>query len=426
MAAQAEGPGAPRGSRGDPDLEPLSRPRSCTWPLPRPEPPPGLPGPPPDRPGPPGPRKGGARRNAWGSQSYADLISQAIASSPDHRLTLAQIYDWMVRSVPYFKDKGDTNSSAGWKNSIRHNLSLHSKFVKVHNEATGKSSWWTLNPEAGKGGKAPRRRAASMDNSSRRARGKKKAAAAAAGGPDEADVWTVFRPRSGSNTSTASARPSPGAAEPDGADDEPPCAPVSEELELMDGLNLTSPAARDVLVGPADPVLPQTEPPPPPGSPPSGRRAGEPDAQARLPHDLDLDLELENLECDMDSIISDLLGGGEGLDFSFDPEAPRAPGRTPPRPPLGVQLAQGGPRGRGGGRRRTPGDPARFWGRGWDLFLFFGAGKHYSVPPPEGRAEETRPGSESRRGSLPAAPGLSLPPGRTSRGGGVESRGLPP
>jgi hypothetical protein len=50
--------------------------------------------------------------------SYADLITKAIDSSPDKRLTLAQIYDWMVKSVPYFKDKGDSNSSAGWKVSV--------------------------------------------------------------------------------------------------------------------------------------------------------------------------------------------------------------------------------------------------------------------------------------------------------------------
>uniref|UniRef100_A0ACB8FRJ1 Uncharacterized protein n=1 Tax=Sphaerodactylus townsendi TaxID=933632 RepID=A0ACB8FRJ1_9SAUR len=56
-----------------------------------------------------------SRRNAWGNLSYADLITKAIESSPEKRLTLSQIYDWMVRYVPYFKDKGDSNSSAGWK-----------------------------------------------------------------------------------------------------------------------------------------------------------------------------------------------------------------------------------------------------------------------------------------------------------------------
>lgn len=65
------------------------------------------------------PRKCSSRRNAWGNLSYADLITRAIESSPDKRLTLSQIYEWMVRCVPYFKDKGDSNSSAGWKRMCR-------------------------------------------------------------------------------------------------------------------------------------------------------------------------------------------------------------------------------------------------------------------------------------------------------------------
>lgn len=60
-------------------------------------------------------KKSTSRRNAWGNLSYADLITQAIGSSPEKRLTLSQIYDWMVGNVGYFKDKGDSNSSAGWK-----------------------------------------------------------------------------------------------------------------------------------------------------------------------------------------------------------------------------------------------------------------------------------------------------------------------
>uniref|UniRef100_A0A4W6C8X7 Forkhead box O1 a n=1 Tax=Lates calcarifer TaxID=8187 RepID=A0A4W6C8X7_LATCA len=175
-----------------------------------------------------------SRRNAWGNMSYADLITKAIESSPENRLTLSQIYDWMVKSVPYFKDKGDSNSSAGWKNSIRHNLSLHSRFVRVQNEGTGKSSWWMLNPEGGKSGKSPRRRAASMDNNSKftkcRGRAAKKKLSMQ-GGPDggadspgsyskwpgspnshsndDFDAWSSFRPRTSSNASTVSGRLSP-------------------------------------------------------------------------------------------------------------------------------------------------------------------------------------------------------------------------
>jgi len=102
------------------------------------------------------------RRNPWGNQSYADLITQAISSSPERRMTLSQIYDWMVAHIPYFGDRQSSSKSAGWKNSIRHNLSLHQKFVKVPNEGAGKSSWWTLNLESGQTRK-PRRRATSGD-----------------------------------------------------------------------------------------------------------------------------------------------------------------------------------------------------------------------------------------------------------------------
>ncbi|XP_015114858.1 forkhead box protein O [Diachasma alloeum] len=121
-------------------------------------------------------KKNSSRRNAWGNLSYADLITQAITSAPEKRLTLSQIYEWMVQNVPYFKDKGDSNSSAGWKNSIRHNLSLHNRFMRVQNEGTGKSSWWMINPDA-KPGKSARRRATSMETSKfekRRGRVKKK------------------------------------------------------------------------------------------------------------------------------------------------------------------------------------------------------------------------------------------------------------
>ncbi|XP_062328870.1 forkhead box protein O1-A [Osmerus eperlanus] len=174
-----------------------------------------------------------SRRNAWGNMSYADLITKAIESSPEKRLTLSQIYDWMVKSVPYFKDKGDSNSSAGWKNSIRHNLSLHSRFVRVQNEGTGKSSWWMLNPDGGKSGKSPRRRAASMDNNSKFAKSRGRAAKKKVllqgpdgggdspgsyskwpGSPnshsnDDFDAWNGFRPRTSSNASTLSGRLSP-------------------------------------------------------------------------------------------------------------------------------------------------------------------------------------------------------------------------
>ncbi|XP_043921267.1 forkhead box protein O3 [Protopterus annectens] len=202
-------------------------------------------------------RKVTSRRNAWGNLSYADLITKAIESSSEKRLTLSQIYDWMVKNVPYFKDKGDSNSSAGWKNSIRHNLSLHSRFIRVQNEGTGKSSWWMINPEGGKGGKVPRRRAASMDNSNKYTKSKGRAAKKKAtlqasqevkadsptqllkwpGSPtsrssDELDAWSDFRSRTNSNASTISGRLSPiiASAEHDDVQDDDDAAPLSPML----------------------------------------------------------------------------------------------------------------------------------------------------------------------------------------------------
>ncbi|KPP70571.1 hypothetical protein Z043_110593, partial [Scleropages formosus] len=110
------------------------------------------------------------------------------------------------------------------QNSIRHNLSLHSRFVRVQNEGTGKSSWWMLNPEGGKSGKSPRRRAASMDNNSKFTRSRGRAAkkkVSLQGGPeggadspnshsnDDFEAWSTFRPRTSSNASTLSGRLSP-------------------------------------------------------------------------------------------------------------------------------------------------------------------------------------------------------------------------
>jgi hypothetical protein len=56
-----------------------------------------------------------SRKNAWGNLSYAELIAKAIDHSHGKRLTLSQIYSWMIQYVPYFRDKGDRKSSTGWK-----------------------------------------------------------------------------------------------------------------------------------------------------------------------------------------------------------------------------------------------------------------------------------------------------------------------
>ena len=77
-------------------------------------------------------------------KSYAELITLAIESSPRRRLMLSDIYAWMYKNVPEFVDRRLPPSETSWKNSIRHNLSLHDKFIKEVNPASPKGSFWTM------------------------------------------------------------------------------------------------------------------------------------------------------------------------------------------------------------------------------------------------------------------------------------------
>ena len=78
-------------------------------------------------------------------KNYALL--QAILSSANHRLTLSQIYDYLLSILPYPNARVDNSSYAGWKNSVRHNLSLHERFSKIPHERAGKPCWWTVNQD---------------------------------------------------------------------------------------------------------------------------------------------------------------------------------------------------------------------------------------------------------------------------------------
>ncbi|XP_029902224.1 forkhead box protein M1 isoform X2 [Myripristis murdjan] len=75
--------------------------------------------------------------------SYMAMIQFAINSSKSRKMTLKEIYTWIEDHFPYFREV----AKPGWKNSIRHNLSLHDMFTR---EMTpdGKLSYWTIRPEA--------------------------------------------------------------------------------------------------------------------------------------------------------------------------------------------------------------------------------------------------------------------------------------
>lgn len=75
--------------------------------------------------------------------SYAALIGMAILRSPERKLTLSQIYQWINDSFQWYK-----TSHSGWQNSIRHNLSLNKAFKKQERPKSdpGKGHYWLVVP----------------------------------------------------------------------------------------------------------------------------------------------------------------------------------------------------------------------------------------------------------------------------------------
>nr|XP_012219759.1 PREDICTED: forkhead box protein D2 [Linepithema humile] len=73
--------------------------------------------------------------------SYIGLIAMAILSSPEKKLVLSDIYQHILEHYPYFRTRGP-----GWRNSIRHNLSLNDCFVKSGRSANGKGHYWAIHP----------------------------------------------------------------------------------------------------------------------------------------------------------------------------------------------------------------------------------------------------------------------------------------
>nr|XP_029492827.1 forkhead box protein J2-like [Oncorhynchus nerka]XP_029492828.1 forkhead box protein J2-like [Oncorhynchus nerka] len=88
--------------------------------------------------------------------SYATLIAMAIGAAPGRKLSLNDIYMWISDMFPYY-----SRSARGWKNSIRHNLSLNKCFRKVPRPQSdpGKGSYWMMDgssePNPLKGTKRP-------------------------------------------------------------------------------------------------------------------------------------------------------------------------------------------------------------------------------------------------------------------------------
>jgi len=79
--------------------------------------------------------------------SYSCLIALALKNSRTGSMSVSEIYKFMCEHFPYFK-----TAPNGWKNSVRHNLSLNKCFEKIEKPASNgtnqrKGCLWAMNKE---------------------------------------------------------------------------------------------------------------------------------------------------------------------------------------------------------------------------------------------------------------------------------------
>ncbi|XP_055909544.1 forkhead box protein biniou isoform X2 [Eupeodes corollae] len=88
-------------------------------------------------------KKSGARRPEKPALSYINMIAMAIKESPSGKLTLSEIYSYLQKKFEFFR-----GPYVGWKNSVRHNLSLNECFKKLPKGMgvgkPGKGNYWTI------------------------------------------------------------------------------------------------------------------------------------------------------------------------------------------------------------------------------------------------------------------------------------------
>ncbi|XP_054085799.1 forkhead box protein I3-like [Zeugodacus cucurbitae] len=76
--------------------------------------------------------------------TYSALVTMAIRSSPEQKLTLSCIQQWIMDNFPYYR-----KDQRGWQCQIRHTLTTNSCFMKIPRPPNdpGSGNYWTVNPE---------------------------------------------------------------------------------------------------------------------------------------------------------------------------------------------------------------------------------------------------------------------------------------
>ncbi|XP_005430204.1 forkhead box protein J1-like, partial [Geospiza fortis] len=95
-------------------------------------------------PGPPGDIDYRTNSHVKPPYSYATLICMAMEASQQPKLTLAAICKWISDNFCYFR-----RAHPSWQSSIRHNLCINKRFVKVPREKgePGRGAFWKLHPQ---------------------------------------------------------------------------------------------------------------------------------------------------------------------------------------------------------------------------------------------------------------------------------------
>eukprot|EP00040_Diaphanoeca_grandis_P031344 m.187411 g.187411 ORF g.187411 m.187411 type:complete len:367 (-) comp32305_c0_seq1:567-1667(-) len=77
--------------------------------------------------------------------AYSFLIYEAMKALNKDKVTLMEVYVEIANKYAYYRAR---NTETGWKNSIRHNLTVHDCFVKVNRNKdkgeNGKGGFWTV------------------------------------------------------------------------------------------------------------------------------------------------------------------------------------------------------------------------------------------------------------------------------------------